>query len=261
MLTGLAVDEYFTRTDAAGARNYLLDALGSSVALTDASGTVQTEYTYEPFGNLTTSGATTSNPFAFTGREADGTGLYFYRARYYDPAGGRFISEDPIGFEGGINFYGYAFNSPTNLRDPSGKSAGTVAIPILEGLGALICFGSGVCETILVGTGVAVTVAGTTYLVRNWFESRAHSDPIPYPGTRNPGPCDKEPGKCQPCPPDSPYWDQPGNVHGGTTGVHYHWWHWNQKPYPDCTCYRSRLDGGTPPTGGTPWSPGGAPWP
>ena len=256
-LTGLAVDEYFTRTDAAGARNYLLDALGSSVALTDASGTVQTEYTYEPFGNLTTSGATTSNPFAFTGREADGTGLYFYRARYYDPAGGRFISEDPIGFEGGINFYGYALNSPTNLRDPSGRSAGTVAI----GLGGLICFGSGVCETIIVGTGVAVTVAATTYLVRNWFESRAHSDPIPYPGTRNPGPCDKDPGKCKPCPPDSPYWDQPGNVHGGTTGVHYHWWHWNQKPYPDCTCYPTRLDGGTPPTGGTPWSPGGAPWP
>ena len=58
---------------------------------------------------------------AFTGREWDpGTGFYYYRARYYDPKLGRFISEDPIGFQGGLNFYTYVLNNPTNFTDPSG---------------------------------------------------------------------------------------------------------------------------------------------
>ena len=56
LLTGLGIDEFFTRTDSAGVRNYLTDALGSSVALADGSGTIQTEYTYEPFGATTTLG-------------------------------------------------------------------------------------------------------------------------------------------------------------------------------------------------------------
>ena len=71
LLSGLALDEFFTRTDAAGVRSYLTDVLGSSVALADGSGTLQTEYAYEAFGRATTSGATSSNTFAFTGREAD----------------------------------------------------------------------------------------------------------------------------------------------------------------------------------------------
>ncbi len=64
------------------------------MALVDGSGTVQTEYTYEPFGNTTTSGQTNGNTIEYTGRENDGTGLYYYRARYYSPTLGRFISPD-----------------------------------------------------------------------------------------------------------------------------------------------------------------------
>ncbi len=80
------------------------DALGSTLALTDSSGTTQTSYTFEPFGNTSQSGSTTTNSFAYTGRELDPTGLYFYRARYYNPLLGRFISEDPIGTGGpGLN--------------------------------------------------------------------------------------------------------------------------------------------------------------
>jgi len=57
----------------------------------------------------------------YTSREYDAeTGLYFYRARYYDPTIGRFISADPIGFSGGINFYGYVMGNPINAIDPSG---------------------------------------------------------------------------------------------------------------------------------------------
>ena len=84
LLTG-GVDEIFQRTDSAGARNFLTDALGSTLALTDSAGATQTQYTYEPFGKTTPSGAGSSNAFQYTGRENDGTGLYYYRARYYNP--------------------------------------------------------------------------------------------------------------------------------------------------------------------------------
>ena len=61
------------------------------------------------------------NPFTFTGREYDAeTGCYYYRARYYCPDTGRFLSEDPIGFAGSVNPYGYAANNPTNNFDPFG---------------------------------------------------------------------------------------------------------------------------------------------
>ena len=63
-----------------------------------------------------------NQPFTFTSREYDSeSGLYFYRARYYDPRAGRFITKDPIGFLGGdVNMYRYVFNNPVNLRDPLG---------------------------------------------------------------------------------------------------------------------------------------------
>src|SRR6185503_18789838 len=58
----------------------------------------------------------------FTGREWDPeTGLYYYRARYYDPKTGRFVREDPIGLRGSdINFYAYVRNNPVNWTDPYG---------------------------------------------------------------------------------------------------------------------------------------------
>ncbi len=130
LLTGLGIDEFFTRTDATGVRNFLTDALGSSVALVDGSGTIQTEYSYESFGGITTSGGTTGNTFGFTGREVDGTGLFFYRARYYDAKLQRFIGEDPLDFEAGdANLHVYASNAPQDLTDPTGELAG-LAVPL-----------------------------------------------------------------------------------------------------------------------------------
>lgn len=78
-----------------------------------------TSYAYEPNGKVTSIGAS-SNPFQYTGRENDGTGLYYYRARYYDPSVGRFIQEDPIGLAGGLNFYNYVDGNPINRIDPTG---------------------------------------------------------------------------------------------------------------------------------------------
>src|SRR6266478_3776197 len=119
LLTG-GVDEYFQRTDLAGARSFLTDALGSTLALSDSTGTLQTQYTFEPFGNTSTTGAATTYSFAYAGRELDATGLYFYRARYYSPTLQRFISEDPIGFSGGINLNRYAADNPISFSDPFG---------------------------------------------------------------------------------------------------------------------------------------------
>ena len=117
LLTGLNIDEYFTRTDSSGMGNFLSDALGSTVGLSDSSGAITTSYTYEPFGATTIAGAATGNSYQFTGRENDGTGVYAYRARYYSPSYQRFISQDPIGFGGGdANLYNYVFNDPSSDR-------------------------------------------------------------------------------------------------------------------------------------------------
>ena len=124
LLTG-GVDQFFSRTDSTGTFTPLTDALGSTIALTDSTGAVQTQYTYEPFGNTTVSGPASTNTFQYTGRENDGTGLYFYRARYHSPIYQRFVSEDPDGFgAGSANLYNYAFNGPPNFTDPSGRQTG-----------------------------------------------------------------------------------------------------------------------------------------
>jgi RHS repeat-associated protein len=123
ILTG-GLDESFQRSDTNGTVVGLEDALGSTIALVDSSGTIKTTYSYDPFGNTTTAGAASSNPAQYTGRENEGNGLYFYRARYYSPLLGRFINEDPLGFQGGnVDLYGYAFDNPLNWIDPSGLDA------------------------------------------------------------------------------------------------------------------------------------------
>lgn len=89
--------------------------------MTDSSAAFQTTYSFDAFGNTSLTGSSTTNSFAYTGRELDSPALYFYRARYYSPSVERFISEDPLGSAGsGPNLYAYANNSPTNLADPTG---------------------------------------------------------------------------------------------------------------------------------------------
>ena len=146
LLMGLGIDEFFTRTDGVGVRALLPDALGSTVALGDGTGTLQTQYTYEPFGYTTQTGLANTNSYKYTGREDDGTGLDYYRERYYHPRLQRFIAEDPIGFSGGdANLYAYAFNTPTRLIDPTGNAAIDIpfppsnpSIPSIQGLGRLL---------------------------------------------------------------------------------------------------------------------------
>jgi RHS repeat-associated protein len=112
------------RTEFNGIRTYFLtDHLGSTRALTDANGNIIQRYDYTPYGQTTATSSAFSNPYQYTGRELDQSGLYYYRARYYSPQMGRFISEDPIGLRGGINTYGYVEGNPVNLIDPEGGQA------------------------------------------------------------------------------------------------------------------------------------------
>jgi RHS repeat-associated protein len=122
-LDGLGIDEIFTRTDisAVTTRHYLPDGLRSAIALSDPAGTIQTEYTYDPFGGTTLNGALDTNRFQYAGRENDETALYYQRARYYHPSFQRFISEDPIGLTARqFNLYTYAWNDPLGYTDPLG---------------------------------------------------------------------------------------------------------------------------------------------
>ena len=121
-LSTLNIDEPIVRQASSGNEFYLADDLGSTLALTNDASTVTTTYTYGPFGTTTVTGPST-NPFQFTGRENDGNGLYYYRARYYSPSHSRFLSEDPLEFDAGDpNLYAYVFNNPTNYIDSSGEA-------------------------------------------------------------------------------------------------------------------------------------------
>jgi len=103
---------------------YEQDGVGSSTSLSSSAGTLSNTYNYDSFGKLTASTGTTINPFRYTGREFDSeTGIYYYRARYYDPTNGRFIGEDPMRFGGAVNFYAYVHNNAVNLTDPLGLRA------------------------------------------------------------------------------------------------------------------------------------------
>jgi RHS repeat-associated protein len=121
LLTGLQPDQIFTLSGSNGSVFPLTDALGSTVATTSSTGTLQTSYSYGPYGQVATAGAASADPFQFTGQQNDGTGLYYDHARYYSAALGRFISQDPLGLSGGTpNMYEYTADSPTLFTDPSG---------------------------------------------------------------------------------------------------------------------------------------------
>jgi len=103
----------------------LTDPLGTPRRLLDTNGVPVAALEFDSFGNpLTASGIEpeAAGRFGFTGREWDPvTGFYFYRARYYDPELGRFLSEDPLQFAAGdSNLYRYVFNQPNTLTDPTG---------------------------------------------------------------------------------------------------------------------------------------------
>jgi RHS repeat-associated protein len=118
---------------------YHFNHRGDTIALSNDRQNLTDLYTYDEFGNLLDRRGSTPNPFTFVGRHGvmqETPSFYFMRARYYDAEAGRFLSEDPLGFEGGDwNLYSYTASNPIGYIDSQGTSfnpAGAFAMSLLE---------------------------------------------------------------------------------------------------------------------------------
>jgi RHS repeat-associated protein len=128
---------------------YAMAEPNNVAGLIDRNNQVTNRYVYQPFGVTQTVTEGTPNPLRFMAREWDpGTSLYYVRNRWYAPDLGRFISEDPIGLEGGINPYVYAGNNPINATDPMGLTPCSTATMIMQAVaqafgieGIVVCVG------------------------------------------------------------------------------------------------------------------------
>ena len=138
---GPGIDEPIRMITSGDSYYYHHNRQGSIVALSDSSGDIVENYQYDAFGkflvhtvpgpdglwmtadDVIDSVSAQGNPYTFTGRRYDPeTGLYYYRARMYDPGDGRFLQTDPIGYIGGLNLYTYCGNNPLYWVDPYGLS-------------------------------------------------------------------------------------------------------------------------------------------
>ena len=124
---GPGIDEPIAVTKGGSTFFYHQDGLGSVTDLTDSAGATAKSYSYDAYGTIVDQTGTVDQPYSYTGRELDSeTGLYYYRARYYDTQIGKFTQRDPIGRVGGNNYYEYALGDPTLHFDPFGLKAQVV---------------------------------------------------------------------------------------------------------------------------------------
>ncbi len=132
-----------SRESAAGELSvYHFDSRGSTIALTDAQGSVTDRYAYDPYGNVAAREGDSANPFTYVGRYGvvdDGNGLYFARTRYYSPELMRFIQKDllrgTLAFPETLNQYVYGDGNPIATIDPDGESPTLVLALIGVGVG------------------------------------------------------------------------------------------------------------------------------
>lgn len=134
---------------------YHTDHLGSTRAV---SGAHTSQLTYDPFGNLIDSDANAdAHEHRFTGKPQDGTGLYYYGARFYDPALGRFISPDPA--MDGLNWYVYVYNNPLKYVDPDGMESVGFGLQGCIHAAVGFCLGGSV-HLVVSGWSIDVVLAG-----------------------------------------------------------------------------------------------------
>jgi RHS repeat-associated protein len=193
------IDNKLRQTSSSTTLYFVHDHLGSARALTDENGNLVESIDYDSFGN----GASNLTRYGYTGREWEAeANLYYYRARWYDPQVGRFISEDPVGFQGGVNWYAYVGNNPTGFVDPSGLNPFATAFEFgkvgaaLGGVpGAFIGAGLGIVVGYLIWqTDCAGLAAGVGRLITPYITSKTSDDTrtIPLAPPMPPLPRDNE---------------------------------------------------------------------
>jgi RHS repeat-associated protein len=170
---GLGIDQVVMRSNSTTKQWYYANDQGSISAVADNSGNLLEQYEYDAQGQVSIANATGTvqtgtqidNSILYTGRSYDAeTGNYFYRARYYSPYLGRFISRDPLSgaeFSQGTNLYAYCENNYTDLDDPTGESwqgflDGAGTIPVLNEITDPINAAVSISQGDWVGAGLAI---------------------------------------------------------------------------------------------------------
>ena len=187
----------------------------------------------------------------------------YYRARYYDPSVGRFLSEDPLQFNAGMNFYEYSYNNPPNFNDPSGLQAAPAYVPPPPGL-TVITGGGGAAAG---GTGAVLATGGLIALdaallvydanqlyklgvAYDWWKPFLDSGNMQQ--LKDPARAKCQSG-CQPCVPPVGSLrhrvDQvpPSHPHKPWRGTHWHIEQMQQAPAPACTCFWKEISNGQGP--------------
>jgi RHS repeat-associated protein len=173
----LDIDEPLAERRSSVNSYYEADGLGSISSLTSVSGSVANTYTYDSYGTLTNSTGTLRNPLSYTAREFDNeTGIYYYRARYYDQTTGRFLSEDPLGFNADVNSYRYALGSPLMYTDATGL---TVTCIYNQTTGRLRCTDDANGQTVVNTSGYSGGAEGKCPCVNDPFSQGVKGGPIP----------------------------------------------------------------------------------
>ncbi|ATE62427.1 hypothetical protein CCZ27_02605 [Thauera sinica] len=156
------------------------DALTNTTAVTGHNGGTIQHLAYGAFGNVLTNSGSSPNRLKYSGREDDGNGCYYYRARYYCLGIDRFISEDPLGFAAGdVNFYTYVGNNPTNRNDPSGHAANVIVGAIYGGIAGLVGGGisgyaaNGSALDAAMGAGLGLFAGAATGAAAPWLSHEA----------------------------------------------------------------------------------------
>jgi RHS repeat-associated protein len=189
---GPKIDEPLSMDRGGQSSFYHADGLGSIVMLTDSAGSVVRSYIYDSFGNVVQQTGSLANSYTYTARELDAeSGLFYYRARYYDPKTGRFLQKDPIIPIKRMNWYVYVENNPINLTDPSGRD-------VCEFITRLVCEVACVvvCECLEGGLSCALVCAGQAaaggcHKVAEWVCHRKDK-PQPQPPADPDNFCDLE---------------------------------------------------------------------
>ena len=153
---GLAYEVKITPDGQEAVRYYHYDQVGSTVAMTDSAQAITDRFHYDPWGYVLHSIGDSDTPFQFVGTygiQTDPNGLINMRARYYNPVTKSFISQDPSGFEGGLNWYLYANGNPFTYIDQNGEfPIAIIAVAVVSGLanvaiGEIVAYATGTERT------------------------------------------------------------------------------------------------------------------